>query len=91
MLQELELEGITTVIRTVDGFLSQRFLSDLFDIESDSVKLLSFRYHKDYESETEYVPRQASSMLCSGHFPSFAIACDRRKKGSNLPQNLVRQ
>ena len=36
-LQELELEGITTVIRTVDGFLSQRFLSDLFDIESDSV------------------------------------------------------
>ena len=69
-LQELELEGITTVIRTVDGFLSQRFLSDLFDIESDSVKLLSFRYHKDYESETEYVPRQASSMLCSGHFPS---------------------
>lgn len=72
-LQELELEGITTVIRTVDGFLSQRFLSDLFDIESDSVKLLSFRYHKDYESETEYVPRQASSMLCSGHFPSFAM------------------
>lgn len=72
-LQELELEGITTVIRTVDGFLSQRFLSDLFDIESDSVKLLSFRYHKDYESETEYVPRQESSMLCSGHFPSFAM------------------
>ncbi|WP_298486119.1 hypothetical protein [uncultured Ruminococcus sp.] len=72
-LQELELEGITTVIRTVDGFLSQRFLSDLFDIERDSVKLLSFRYHKDYESETEYVPRQASSMLCSGHFPSFAM------------------
>lgn len=72
-LQELELEGITTIIRTVDGFLSQRFLSDLFDIESDSVKLLSFRYHKDYESETEYVPRQASSMLCSGHFPSFAM------------------
>lgn len=72
-LQELELEGITTVIRTVDGFLSQRFLSDLFDVESDSVKLLSFRYHKDYESETEYVPRQASSMLCSGHFPSFAM------------------
>ncbi len=72
-LQELELEGITMVIRTVDGFLSQRFLSDLFDIESDSVKLLSFRYHKDYESETEYVPRQASSMLCSGHFPSFAM------------------
>ena len=72
-LQELELEGITTVIRTVDGFLTQRFLSDLFDIERDSVKLLSFRYHKDYESETEYVPRQASSMLCSGHFPSFAM------------------
>lgn len=91
-LQELELEGITTVIRTVDGFLSQRFLSDLFDIESDSVKLLSFRYHKDYESETEYVPRQASSMLCSGHFPSFAmlvIGAKRLKFTANLGASVM--
>ncbi|WP_295208220.1 hypothetical protein [Ruminococcus sp.] len=86
-LQELELEGIKTVIRTVDGFLSQKFLADLFDIEEDTVKLLSFRYHKDYEEVTEYVPKQSSSMLCSGHFPSFAmliIGAKRLKFTANL-------
>jgi Cu+-exporting ATPase len=72
-LQELESEGIITVIRTVDSFLSEDFLSRLFEIDKSSVKLLPFRYHKDYETETGYAPKESSSMLCSGHFPSFAM------------------
>ncbi len=86
-LQELELEGIKTIIRTVDGFLSQKFLSDLFDIDEESIKLLSFRYHKDYEAATEYTPKQSSSMLCSGHFPSFSmliIGAKRLRFAANL-------
>lgn len=72
-LQQLDNEGITTVIRTVDGFINLNFLSELFNVNPSSLKLLSFRYHKDYENETEYVPRVSASMLCSGHFPSFAM------------------
>lgn len=45
-LQELEAEGITTVIRTVDGFINLNFLSELFDINPTSIKLYPFRYQK---------------------------------------------
>lgn len=86
-LQELEDEGIVTVIRTIDGFLSEDFLSKLFEISRSSIKLLPFRYHKDYEEETEYCSRMSSSMICSGHFPSFAmliIGARRLKYVSNL-------
>ena len=79
-LQQLEKEGITTVIRTVDGFISLNMLSELFEVNPSSLKLLSFRYHKDYENETEYQPRVSASMLCSGHFPSFAMLIIGAKK-----------
>lgn len=79
-LQELEEEGIIAVVRTVDGFISVNFLSELFGVMPTSIKLLSFRFHKDFEKETEYVPKVSSSMLCSGHFPSFAMLITGAKR-----------
>ena len=79
-LQYLDNEGITTVIRTVDGFINLNFISELFDVNASSLKILSFRYHNDYESETEYIPRVSASMLCSGHFPSFAMLITGAKR-----------
>ncbi|WP_124101112.1 hypothetical protein [Ruminococcus sp. Marseille-P6503] len=79
-LQELENEGIIAVVRTVDGFISVNFLSELFGVMPTSMKLLSFRFHKDFEKETEYVPEVSSSILCSGHFPSFAMLITGAKK-----------
>ena len=79
-LQKLDNEGVTTVIRTVDGFISLSLLADLFGVNPSSLKLLSFRYHKDYENETDYKPRVSASMLCSGHFPSFAMLILGAKK-----------
>lgn len=72
-LKELEAEEITTVIRSVDGFLTLEFLTELFGVLPTSINLLPFRYHEDYENETGYQPRVPSSMICSGHFPSFAM------------------
>lgn len=79
-LATLEKDEVTTVIRTVDGFISLGFLSDLFDIEPDSIKLLPFRFHEEYEHETDFTERARSSMLCSGHFPSFAMLIDGVKR-----------
>ncbi len=72
-LRELAGNGIVSVIRTVDGFINLDFLSDLFDVDRDMIKLLPFRYYKEYARETDYVPEVSSPMLCSGHFPSFAM------------------
>ncbi|MGN1134376.1 MAG: hypothetical protein ACI4RN_07975, partial [Oscillospiraceae bacterium] len=72
-LQQLEQEDIKVVVRTVDGFINQTYLAELFDILPSSIKMLSFRYHKEYERQTEYQPSISASMICSGHFPSFAM------------------
>ncbi|MGN1114720.1 MAG: hypothetical protein ACI4RC_06340 [Oscillospiraceae bacterium] len=72
-LQQLEQEDIRIIVKTSDGFINQTFLAELFDILPSSVKMLSFRYHKEYEKQTEYQPSVSASMICSGHFPSFAM------------------
>lgn len=79
-LQTLENQNITTVIRSVDGFISLNLMSELFDVSPDSLKLLPFRYHKEYEDQTDFVPKASASMLCSGHFPSFAMLISGAKK-----------
>lgn len=83
-LAALEKDNVTTVIRTVDGFISLGFLADLFEIQPDSIKLLPFRFHEEYERETSYTQRASSSMLCSGHFPSFAMLISGAKKLQKL-------
>ena len=72
-LRELGRNDISVVVRTVDGFITKEYLSDMFGCDEDRIKLLPFRYHKDYAIETEYLPKVSSPMLCSGHFPSFAM------------------
>ena len=72
-LKELGRNGIVAVVRTVDGFIDLDFLSELFGADRRYLKLLPFRFHKDYVKETDYTPEVSSPMLCSGHFPSFAM------------------
>lgn len=72
-LKELGRNGIVSVVRTVDGFIDLDFLSELFGADKRDLKLLPFRFHKDYAKETDYTPEVSSPMLCSGHFPSFAM------------------
>ena len=79
-LQVLEKQRITTVIRSVDGFISLNLMSELFDVSPDSLKLLPFRFHSEYEEQTGFVPKASASMLCSGHFPSFALLISGAKK-----------
>lgn len=72
-MQELEDEGMVLVVRTVDSFLSAHYLERLFDIGQGTIKVLPFRFTKEYEKETEYTDKVSSSLLCGGHFPSFAM------------------
>ncbi len=79
-MQELDREGLLVIVRSVDSFISLNFLTETFEVRIDSVKLLPFRYHKDYERETTYAPRIPASMMCSGHFPSLAMLITGVKK-----------
>lgn len=78
-LQELEYQRTTVVIRSVDSFISLNFLSKLFDVSPETLKLLPFRDYKEYEKQTGYTPKISSSMLCSGHFQSLAMLICKAK------------
>ena len=72
-LRELGKNGIVSIVRTVDGFIDRDFIAELFRADREMIKLLPFRFHNDYIKETDYTPEVSSPMLCSGHFPSFAM------------------
>lgn len=72
-IKELEKNNITIVLRSVDSIISLNFISELFDVSPNCLKLLPFRLHREFEEQTTYVPNVSTSMLCSGRFQSFAM------------------
>ncbi len=72
-LSELVKNNITIILRSIDAMISLSFISQTFGIPQDSLKILPFRNHSDYEKQTEYTPRLSSSLLCSGKFSTFAM------------------
>lgn len=79
-LQDLVNNKVTVVLRSIDAMLSLSCISELFEIEQDSLKILPFRNHNDYEKQTEYTPRLSSSLLCSGKFSTFAMLLTGTKR-----------
>ena len=79
-LRELEKLDVTVVLHCVDSFISLNYLSELFDVSPECFKLLPFRYHKDFDEQTTYVPKIDSALLCSGRFTSFAMVVSGAKR-----------
>lgn len=72
-LKELEKQNVTVILRSVDAFISLRFLGEIFGVSPDLFKLMPFRDYKEYEKQTCYTPKKSASMLCSGRFQSLAM------------------
>lgn len=72
-LADLEKQNITVILRSVDSLLSITRLSEMFEVSPNAFKLLPFRYHADYDSQTSYVAEMSSSMIYSGRFASLAM------------------
>ncbi len=72
-LKDLDKQGITVILRSVDSLLSITKLSELFGVKPTIFKLLPFRYHSDYDAQTSYVASMSSPMIYSGRFSSLAM------------------
>ena len=72
-LADLEKQNITVILRSVDSLLSITRLSEMFEVSPNTFKLLPFRYHADYDSQTSYVAEMSSPMIYSGRFASLAM------------------
>lgn len=79
-LRELEKQNMTVILRSVDSFISLKFLAETFRVNADLFKLLPFRDYKEYDKQTSYVPKMSASMLCSGKFQSLAMLITGAKR-----------
>lgn len=79
-LRELEKQNVTVILRSVDAFISLKFLGEIFGVSPDLFKLMPFRDYKEYEKQTCYTPKKSASMLCSGRFQSMAMLICGAKK-----------
>ncbi|MGN0691451.1 MAG: hypothetical protein ACI4K7_03785, partial [Oscillospiraceae bacterium] len=59
-------------LRSVDSAVSVERMAQMFDISPDTLKILPFREHSNYEKVTSYTPKQSATLACSGRFASFA-------------------
>lgn len=86
-LKDLEKQKVTVILRSVDSLLSITRLSQLFNVSPNCFKLLPFRYHSEYDSQTSYVDQVSSPMIFSGRFDSLAmliVGARRIQRSSNI-------
>lgn len=73
-VQELSDSGVSLVVKTVDGMITDAEVSDLFDIETGKVKILPFEAHETFLENTKFVSSGSAAVCCTGTFTSFAGA-----------------
>lgn len=73
-IQELCDSGVSLIIKTVDGMITDTEISEQFDVEANKVKILPFEAHETFSECTRFVPRGKAAVSCSGTFTSFANA-----------------
>lgn len=73
-VQSLVDSGVSMVIKTVDGMITDSEITDLFDIEKSKVKILPFEAHEAFTENTKFVSSGSAAVCCTGTFSSFAGA-----------------
>lgn len=73
-VQSLSDSGVSLVIKTVDGMITDSEITDLFDIEKSKVKILPFEAHEEFIENTKFVSSGSAAVCCTGTFSSFAGA-----------------
>lgn len=71
-VQRLSANGVSLVIKAVDGMITPAAISALFDIEAQRVRVLPFEAHAAFAEKTRYSPKGSAAASCDGTFSSFA-------------------
>lgn len=78
-VQKLAHNGVSLIIKTVDGALSEGVVSELFDIYAENVKILPAEAHDQFDEHTKYAGKGSAAVSCDGTFSSLASAINGAK------------
>lgn len=79
-VKALSDSGVSMVIRTVDGMITDSAAAVLFGIDPDDVRILPFEAHETFSENTRFISSGSAGANCTGTFPSFAGAIIEAKK-----------
>ncbi len=78
-VQKLAGNGVSLLIKTVDGALSEGVVSELFDIYAENVRILPAEVHSRFNEHTKYAGKGSAAVSCDGTFSSLASAINGAK------------
>jgi Cu+-exporting ATPase len=73
-LWELDANGIVLAVKTKDSLVTVAKLADVYDLNPEKVKILTFDQHTSFDDFSRYTSRGGSEIACNGTFTSFAKA-----------------
>ena len=71
-IQGLTDSGVSLVIKTVDGMITDNEIADLFDIDKNMVRILPFDAHEAFTKNTKFVSKGSAAVNCNGTFIGFS-------------------
>jgi len=73
-VKNLSDNGVSLVIKTVDGMITEGVIAELFDVGAESVRVIPYEAHEEFDERTKYVSKGSAAVSCDGTFSSFAAA-----------------
>ncbi len=78
-VEKLAKNGVSLIIKTVDGMITEGVIAELFDIGAESIRVIPYEAHDEFEERTKYVSKGSAAVSCDGTFSSFAAAINGSK------------
>lgn len=78
-VQKLADNGVSLIIKTVDGMITDGVIAELFDISAENVRVIPYEAHSEFDERTKYVSKGSAAISCDGTFTSFAAAINGSK------------
>ncbi|MCL1831500.1 MAG: hypothetical protein FWG45_01155 [Oscillospiraceae bacterium] len=73
-LWALDEEGVVVAVKTKDSLVTKSKLADIYDLNPEKVKILSFDQHTGFDDFSRYTSRGSSEIACGGTFTSLSKA-----------------
>ncbi len=71
-VNKLSEEGITLLVKSVDGMITAPFVENIFGLYEGSVKVIPFDCHEVFNNCTKFVSSGSGALSVDGTFSSFA-------------------
>lgn len=78
-VEKLSKNGVSLVIKTVDGMVTDSVIAELFNIEAEQIRVIPFEQHDTFNENTKFIPKGSAAVSCDGTFTSFAAAVNGAK------------